>query len=288
MKFSFIIPLLFTFCQQTGKRYNITMLVFLLFLVGVVFAQECKPDRPFYQDRERGWFWKEACKPAKKDKEKDKDKEKEQKAYRMLPSDKVSIPWDIIDKLDPQEIAKLEEESRKIAMMRPTPENVSEYRKLLKFIENKARAFALAGYVEYKSTPLAYQPPQYFQVRLIKHEEREKRWKEIFQKYKDRAGLVVLVQKDCPYCKAFKDVLKLFQKETAWQYREVEVSQNPSLAMNLGTSTVPDVFLVLSKDGQNMWQRIGSGFMPLAELKASVIFGLYNLGEIKDENLLDW
>lgn len=256
-----------------------------LFLPLVVFAQEeCRPAKEFYQDSERGWFWKEVCQK----KEKKELKEEKQESVKLLKKRVVQIPWDKLDQMDPEEISKLEEESRKIAIMNPTEENVREWKRLVLWINNKARDFAFVHYKILKTEPGYMQKQNFMPAQISMVEYRNEKKKEIFTQYKDRAGIIVFIQRDCPYCRAFLGTLKLFRERWGWDTKEVDIEERPDLAARFNTQLVPDIFLVLQKNGTFEWQRIGSGAMALDELEDSIIFGLYNLGEIKDERLISW
>lgn len=260
---------------------------FILLLLSIAFAQEeCRPYQEYYKDSERGWFWKEVC--QKKEVKKEKEKKEEKKEEKELPS-VVSIPWDKIDRLDPSEIAKLEEKSRKIAIMYPTEHNIREYRKLIYWIQTKAKTFTFAYYKDMKTNPLGdVQKYSFTPVRIAMYEWRKEKYNDVFERYRDRAGIVVLEDRDCPYCQAFKTVLSTFRRERGWDVKEIYVDERPDLAQRLGTQMVPDVFLVLKTSEGFRWQRIGAGAMSLDELEDSIIFGLYNLGEIKDERIVNW
>ncbi|QID33089.1 conjugal transfer protein TraF [Pampinifervens florentissimum] len=259
----------------------------LLFIPLVVFAQEeCKPLKEFYQDAERGWFWKEVC--QKKEERKEVKKEEKQESVKLLKKKVVQIPWDKLDQMDPEEISKLEEESRKIAIMNPTEENVREWKRLVMWINDRAEKFAFVHYKVLKTEPGYMQKQNFTPARIAMAEYRNERKKEIFSKYRDRAGIIVFVEKGCPYCRAFSGTLRLFREKWGWDTKEVDIQERPDLASRFGTQLVPDIFLVLKRNGTFEWQRIGSGAMALDELEDSVIFGLYNLGEIKDERLISW
>lgn len=266
------------------------MWLLLFVFLSLSIAKECRPLKGFYSDRERGWFWKEACEERKENraKKEERKEEKREEGYKVLTKREVSIPWGIIDRLDPSEIARIEEESRKIAIMYPTMRNVLEYRKLLNYINSKSEKFAFQYFIAGKTTPAKEQSVVYQGVRTTLAEVRDRKTKEVFERYRSKAGLVVVVQRDCPYCKAFKEVLDMFVKESKWQVKEVDSSSNPVLVERLGTETVPDIFLVLLRNGKYEWQRIGSGYMTLDDLINSVLLGFYLLGEIKDESFITW
>lgn len=263
---------------------------FLFLLIGFAIAQECKPSGMYYQDRARGWFWKEVCvKKEKKEKEEEKKreekKEEKQAEYKTIPN-KVKIPWDKIDQLDPEEIAKLEKESRKIAIMYPTEDNVREFYKLQRYILAKSREFAVQVGAVSRTEPALFQRPQYPIVREIWYEEKQKKIHDVLTRYRNKAGIVAIGQRDCSYCKVFEPVLREFARETGWQVKIIYMEDNPQIAINLGTQLIPDIFLVVNVGNNNRWERIGSGYMPIEELRKSVLFGLYRLGELKDESLL--
>jgi len=251
--------------------------VSLFFLIALVYA-DCKPYKNFFYDEERGWFWKENC--PEKEKKEDTDKEK---AFRVV------IPWDKLDEMSPDEIKELQRKAEAIAIMHPTYENVREYKKLLLWIANKAREFAKMSYLVSMTDPeiaswLAQRPGTpyarraYFKVKWNKVNE-------ILERFKDKAGLVIFEREGCPYCEKQKVIADLFSERHGWTVKFVDVYEKPVAAQRLNVQMVPDIFLVLNKEGRPIWQRIATGLQTLSQLERSVVWGLYLLGEVKEDEV---
>lgn len=253
-------------------------LISFLLIASFVWAS-CKPTKNFFEDRERGWFWKEVCTQEVKKKEK-----KEKK----LPK-KVIIPWSKLNDMSPDEIKKLVKEAESIAIMHPTYENVREYKRLLLWIANKAREYAKVDYLVSMTDPeiaswLAERPYTPY-ARRAYFKAKEKKVDEILRKYKDKAGLVIFKKEGCPYCERQKFVIKLFKQKYHWEVKWVDVYEAPNAVEKLQVNSVPDIFLVLNKNGKPVWQRIATGLQTLDKLKKQIVWGLYVLGEVKDEEL---
>jgi len=252
-------------------------LISLCLLTGIVWGM-CQDSGDFFNERERGWFWKEVCV------EKEKEDKKEEK-----PPTKVVVPWHKLDEMSPDEVKELVEKAKSIAIMHPTYENVREYKKLLLWIAQKAKEYAKVDYLVSMTDPeiaswLADRPHTPY-ARKAHLKVKKQRIEEILKRYKDKAGLVVFKKEGCPYCERQKPIVKLFQERYGWEVKWVDVSEFPNTATKLQVRAVPDIFLVLNRDGKAMWQRIGTGLQTLGRLTEGVIWGLHILGEVSDEEL---
>lgn len=249
---------------------------------------KCRPAQDnYYADGQRGWFYAEPT--CKENNETKQTAQNTKKKYKLLPK-KVDIPWDIIDQIDPSEIAKIEEESRKISLMYPTDYNVKQSRLLQQYAMKKSVNYAQAGdLLGRKDTDLARwraeQPMTAFKknVELV---DKYNKAEEILKSFSDKAGLVVVTKEGCPYCRAQMPILAMLKQETGFTYKEVDAMEAPLMIKNLEVATTPDIFLVVNDGGEAKWQRVATGLNTLPELKQAIVAGLYGLGEIKDSSLI--
>ncbi len=251
--------------------------VFLLLFAGVVFANTCEV-RYFFKDRERGWFWKNVCV------EEEKKKEKEEKEDLV-----VRIPWNKLDQMKPSEIRKLGEKAREIAVANPTYENVKEYYRLQVWMLKKAEKFQkVASLVTMTDPEVASFAGMIADTKPSRtaylSAEREKMYRKVLS-YKDRAGLLVAVKKGCPYCKAFKDMVRTyFIPRTGWSIKYIDIEENPGFAVNLQVYAVPDIFLAVMGE-KPFVLRIATGFVSYETLIERIYMGLevYEKGGLKHE-----
>lgn len=191
--------------------------------------------------------------------------------------------------MDPDEIDKLYIKARKIAVMYPTQHNIKQYQKLVIWIMRKGFAFTenwmravrtdteLARYASEVPTSTV-ERGTYFLQKVSYRDQ-------VLQQFKDRAGLVIVVKKGCPYCERQKIILRWFKNETGWEYKLVDITRVPNMVRKFGIARVPDIFLVVKgNNGQPLWIRVGTGLHTKDELKDIILFGLYNLGLIKPED----
>jgi len=266
------------------------LIALTLISVSVIKAEECKPIKEFYKDSERGWFYKEVCEEEKK--KKSSQKFTPEKEYRILNNTKVNIPWDKLDKLDPDEIYKIYKRTRKIAVMYPTRHNIKEFQKLNIWITNKSQKF-MEEFVKVVRTDTelaryASSVPSSTIARDTYLKATANFKKQILKKYRNRAGLVVVIKAGCPYCERQKQILKYFQIKTGWTYKLVDVNNAPNMVRKFGIARVPDIFLVLNRNGKPVWIRVGTGLHSEPELEEIIIFGLYSLGEIKNSDYIQY
>lgn len=236
----------------------------------------CK-SRNFFDSKAEGWFWYNECfKKVKKHQ------------YKTVPV-KVEIPWEVIDTLDPEEIARLEENSRKIALMYPTKKNISEYRRLMTYIMNKVWDFTKADLVyragssSYaKLTPYVGSDFRSEQWRSIRREKRG----DVLKKYRDKAGLIIIYRDTCPFCEKQRTPVKIFQESWGWEVKWVNADEHPEFVRKMGTEVVPDILLVLKRGDKPVIDRVGSGLMTRSDIEDGIFYSLYRLGEVSDEDLI--
>lgn len=251
----------------------------------------CRPSSDnYYADRERGWFWSESpCVKQETNSSSQNNTGTPKKQYKLIPK-VVQIPWEIIDQIDPEQIAEMERESQKIALMYPTDRNVKEHRLLQKYVVKKSVAYAKTGdRLGRSDTELATwraEMPNAAFKRDVKTRESYKKSEDVLQSYAQKAGLVVITKQGCGYCERQIPILNMLKEETGFTYKEVDMSEAPTAVMNLGVATTPDIFLVLNQGGKARWQRVASGLNSLGEIKQAILVGLKTLGEINDDSLI--
>lgn len=271
-------------------RKSTTILALLLSITSLFAAENkgCKAQSAnYYVERERGWFWNEPeCVPENNSTKKSDQKKSK---YKLIPK-KVEVPWQIIDQIDPDQIAELERESQKIAIQYPTDANVKEHRLLQKWIVTKAMSYTkTTDRLNRTDTELAAWGAKNTTSSFAIGSEKRKKIvdrDDVIKSYANKAGLVVIVKHGCGFCTAQKPILDMLKEETGMTYKEVDINETPAIVDKLGVATTPDIFLVLNKNGKPQWQRVASGLNTIIELKEAVVFGLNVMGELKDDSLV--
>lgn len=258
----------------------------------------------FFSSEKRGWFYGEV--PSKEEEVIKEEKPKpnielpkkeetdtiayKDKEYKKIPK-VVDIPFHILDELDPKEIEEMEILNRKIATMYPTPENLTEYKKLQYFIVNKAKGFGSVQSNVMRTNPelanwVASIPKNNLQIKT-NAKAKENKQKKVLQSFKDDVIILVAVAPDCPFCIKQKPLLDMFTHRYGVEYQEVDITKNAGFAQKYGVERTPTAFL-LYKNKQNKAEitRISTGLQPLNDIVKSVMIGLYTFELIKDKDLL--
>lgn len=261
-------------------------LVLAVFITSVVSAEQCKKTKEYYKDSSRGYYYFEDCSQEEVEIEKEKEPEiPKLQGFKTIPKEQ-QIPWDILDEIDPSEIDAIHLQALSVATMHPTEENVKEHKKLLMWITQKAMSYVVTNTAVTKTdadlAKWAGKNPASTSGRHVKIAYMEKKKKEIIYSFKDKAGLIVLTQQGCIYCEKQKEVLNILRGEMEWVAKTVDARSVPNMAAKFGVSTFPDIFLVINRGGQPVYQRIGAGFHTYASLKDGILFGLKYLGEIDE------
>ncbi len=238
-----------------------------------------------------GWFWyQKECIKEESNSENNIEKKEE---FKTLPK-KAKIPWDILDNLDPDEIAqKIEPEARKVSIMYPTEENITAYRQLVNWIANKAIVYTNKDEQIRTTNPTLMPDLEYFRESPYKEKFVIAKINEISKntllKYKNNAGLVIYVSQSCSFCEQQKPIINWFQEKYGWNILYKEISHSPSDILRFNINITPDIFIVLkNKNGEVKYQRIATGLTVLSDLEKFALKGLSYLGEDINEELISY
>ena len=277
---------------------KVIIIITILTINSILFADLCREPKKFFYDNGRGWFYGEYCEPKKeepvkepvqaqvknsdnntiKDMMKNLDTitkvqpEQPKTTLKFITQKDVKIPWDIMDKLDPDSISQIETESRKIAISNPTYSNVQEYMKLQKYISDKSTKYMemFQTVSQTDSTIAAWggsiESSKF--ARDVKFKNMNIDQKKLLKKYaKEKAGLVMFYKEGCPYCEEEKNIFDMLHSDYGFEYEMVSINQQPTMAEKFQVSVVPDMFLVFkSETGEPIWRRIGIGLHTKPEM----------------------
>ena len=272
---------------------------YLLTLVALICSFNLEAnDGSYFGDSKRGWFWGEVKvigKDEKKEELEEQPKNKNNlvfdgKEYKTIPNE-TKVPWKILDKLHPDEIVNLETETKNISVMYPTNENILEYKKLQKYIAEKAMGFTDVSYfVSRQDSEISnWVSDSSMNSRLTISSKRTNLWesqKKIISEHKKDMIILVATLPTCPYCKEQMPLLKNFEDEFGVEFKEVDISQNKEFAINYKVERTPDLFLLYrDKSNEPLLTRFGNGLHTIQDLKSGVLAGLYTFQKISKDYL---
>lgn len=269
---------------------TIACIITSLIFTSIANAGCISPDKGFWNNPQgRGWFWGQG--ECQTDEDNISGLKEE---WKLLPQ-KINIPWNILDKIDPEEIAnKIEPEAKKISIMYPNDENISEYRKLTNWIVAKASRYATIDEKIRTENPGLMPGLEFAPISQIKNKAlisfKNIETDQILEKYKNKAGIIIYESSSCSYCKLQKPIIEEFSSYYGWEILYRDIAQFRQEALRLNVKTTPDIFLVLKKEtGKNIkYQRIATGLTTMDKLKISILKGLGYLGEEINETLTDY
>lgn len=270
----------------------------------------------YFEDAKKGWFWGEKKEVKKEEvlpsfdniksneqfssenlkKLQEEVKKNEQviiyqgKELRTI-SQKTSVPpKNILDKLHPDEIANLETETKSISVMYPTQANVLEYKKLQKYITDKAMGFTDTSYFVTKQDPeISAWASESLDSRLKISTERvtlDKEQKSVLDKYKNNIIILVATLPTCPYCKEQLPLLKTFHEQYGIEFKEIDISTNQEFAKKYEVQRTPDLFLLYKNEkNDGEMTRFGNGLHTLSDLKNGVLASLFTFGKVSKDLL---
>ena len=252
------------------KRRSLVLSLLVVALCPVaVHAQTVPP--PYWSDAWRGWHFYE-----------DPESEAED---RPAPPPKAASPATKPKTLKPPEIVELEqlqkrlEETRNIAVMRPTEANVRRYMELEARVVARASTFAdVAQRVAWASPELdptlQGRPVNAKALEVFEQQQMSQRSESIGALGRDHV-LFFFFRGDCPYCHAFAPTLEAFQARHGIKVVAISVDggampgfpdarRDNGIATTLKVSQVPAVYLAQPYTGKIM--PIGFGVLSESQL----------------------
>ena len=269
----------------------ILILLFSLFISLDAYSnvrENCvEPDKGFRNNAPgRGWFWGEkVCEPVKDNETEIStiENNEQQDKWKILPKS-ADIPWEILDTLDPDEIAnKIEPEAKKISVMYPTEENIMAYRRLSNWILEKALTYTNRDTQVKVENPMLVPgaltaPTSEYKIRKVRY-ERELNKQKILNDYREHAKIIVYTKAGCSFCDAQRPLLEKFSQQYGWDIMERDINANIDESIRFNIEVTPDIFLLFNSSNGIKYQRIATGLTTLPDLVNSVINGLKYLGE---------
>jgi len=256
--------------------------------------QDCSSAKLWSDNNEnKGWFWKKECIPlTDQDNPIVNNQSVRQDNYTIL-ENKQDIPWDILDILDPDEIAeRVEPTARKVAITYPTKENILEYRKLSKWIQDKTVTFMNVDRMVRTENPneilagLSNSEKRGNFESRVSRVIRNEAVDSVLNRYSERAGLIIFVSPTCYYCKMQIPILDELKRVYNFGYVMIDVTDKNEMVREFGIETTPDIFLAINSQ-EKKYQRIATGLHTLQDLVSAIIYGLQYLGEDIDENAIN-
>lgn len=229
--------------------------------------------KSYWGERGEGWFWyKDPPPPAPKKKKDGKD-----------PSATASkqAPATVAEKAlkEFQALQKRVEETQKIAIMYPTPENAKAF--MQAYQEAKDRSSTFTDVVQrtmwvnpeldynFRGRPANPAAMAVFDQDVLKERD------ETVRKLAKTHGLFFFFRGDCPYCHAMAPMVKQFQARYGVNVVPVSLDggtlpqfpnaiRDNGIAKTLGVSTVPATFMAIPRENQIV--PIGYGVMNIEEM----------------------
>lgn len=207
----------------------------------------------WFERQAEGWFWYIDPPPE----------EEQAEVTEKNPVEVTPIPLPIL--ADPK--AKLKEFQEKLenaqalAIMQPTPQNVSAYLYLQKEAMDRSQRFSEVWQQVVWTTPTLdhtlVRPTSPKAVHAY-YDERNDHRKQNLKRLSQTHGLFYFFRESCPYCQQFSPILKSFAKRHGFHVTAISMDGGPTpgfddyrmdngTASRLGVQTVPAVYLVEPK-----------------------------------------
>lgn len=229
------------------------------------FAQSTDDPPRYWSDRWRGWHFYENPAPE--------PEAPQAESPKATPSTESAVLRDF------QRLQKAVEDTRNIAIMRPTEANVRRYMELEAQVVERASYFAdVAQRVAWThpnlDPTLQGRPVNARALEVYEQQQNAERSRTVAQLGRDHV-LLFFFRSDCPYCHAFAPTLEAFQSRHGLQVLAVSVDGGPmpgfpnarrdnGIATTLHVDQVPAVFLAQPYSGRIT--PIGFGVLSESEL----------------------
>jgi conjugal transfer pilus assembly protein TraF len=247
----------------------ITKILVTLFMISTV-AYAAEPNKKdFWTDRERGWYWYEIP-PVEE--ESSKDNSTSQKSFK-----KPAVDWQAVWNMHPQDFSKLIDDVKHYAIMYPTPENVQDYLKMQSVAIDRSKAFMNAATMVSQTNPDLSREST-FPVSTVGqnelHRQRQAKIDSVLQDNREYYALLYFYSPTCSACTRQTPILEMFEQETGWNIKPVDVNAEQSAAVRFGIESTPTLIMI-DRNSPN-WILIGSAILSLPEIKERLVRSIEN------------
>jgi len=266
-----------------------TTLKLILLMSIVLFTENSVSKEPFYEERERGWYWYED--PV--DVTEEKVVENNEVSGSIQKTNNSIDPFNNMLLLETgysseqiiQAQQKAYESAYQNAVVHPSKENILTYLDVTQKVMNQSQSFAdtfrktlwVSPQYDYSLTGR----PNKAQALLAYNQSDQKNKADQLKVISDTKGIVYFFRSDCPYCNRFSPILKKFSDEYGFTIIPVSLDGKGSesfrypkkshyLADKLQVDTVPATFIV--DPDTNSVSTVGYGYMDWSDLIERVIF----------------
>ena len=221
----------------------------LLSVLWIVVAEAQEASPRYWSDAWRGWHFYEEPEPRPKG---------QRDARPSPPRRPAPAPARPAEIVEFERLQKAVEQTRHIAIMRPTEANVRRYMELEMQVVNRASYFADVAQRVAWATPeldptLQGRPVNAQALEVFERQQRTDRSASVATLGRDHV-LIFFYRSDCPYCHAFGPTLQAFEARHGIQVVAVSVDGGPlpgfprarpdnGIATALQVTQVPAVFL---------------------------------------------
>lgn len=280
---------------MTGLR----IVVSLLMLTQYAFAGEenyadlflCRPlKEQYFTDKERGWFYREHCKPPQT--EEKKDKREEESTARKERTKDLPLEWEkvqdpkYLDTLTAGEFRDLLDRVKEEAVYHPDSDKMLAYLRMQDYMKGKTMAFAYT----WRDTLLQHpeldmtvkQPTSNFgaQVRnkIVAKEKRA-----IMEEIREKAGLIFFVSNECPYCHEQGKIIEFLRADYGMTIKTVSSNAcgpafgdcvvEPFFFEKFQVTSTPTLIAVFRDDQDRpVFQPISVGIVTLDDIVNRLVF----------------
>lgn len=265
----------------------------VLLLQGICLGGEfqdmsCKPVKHrYYDDRERGWFFREYCEPVKP-----KEKTKPESRVEKASDPENKIDWaklqdpSYLDSLDVPAFKRTFESVKNDVVYHPTKEKMLVYLQLQNYIKNKSMDFAYIWrdvLLDHPELDVTFKHPASnfgaMTANTIKNQENRR----IMAQLREEIGLFFFVSGDCPYCHEEAKIVNLLVADHGIAVRTVsgdycvsgftECSVEPVLFEKLNVRDTPTLVAVYRDPNDNpQIQTIATGIVTEDDLVNRLVF----------------
>ena len=221
---------------------------------------------------QRGYWWYQECKDEDSSNATKSNTKDINPSRQLYPKQLSPLPGkqEMLD-MHPQQIKQLLVERHEHAVYVRTPEATHDYLQVLDIARRKAKSVTSLAQFVLLQHPELNPAAKNSLTTPAKNADTLTRSKELqlkFSNFKEKYGLVILIDPSCKYCDLQIDTLKRFVKKHAWEIGIVDVTVHPSAIVKYNTDITPQTILV--KRNSKIYQTVAIGAQSLTSIEKSV------------------
>jgi len=185
------------------------------------------------------------------------------------------IDWKQLWVMHPDDFQEFVTQVQKWSMIEPSPDKAQIYMQVQQIAARRSKEYQQVWAEALNQNPILddtiRRPPTTLGSRLEVAQKSEDR-AAVINSFKDSMGIFLFFKPGCPACQQEEKIMAQFIEEYNWkQFRAIDITKNPKLAMEYNVQVVPDIWIIGNYDGKIRKRRLKAGLASYSDIQMGLL-----------------